>query len=103
MQHDPAMMAQARALRDRPGTVFVGAPNGHAPALPRASCLLVQALPGERPASGTEVAANLAAAVLPLLRPGDEVFVSWSPDASLVLPGDDIPTTEDLEEMLDDS
>jgi spermidine/putrescine transport system ATP-binding protein len=40
---------------------------------------------------------------LPLLRPGDEVFVSWSPDASLVLPGDDIPTTEDLEEMLDDS
>ncbi|WNG85466.1 ABC transporter ATP-binding protein [Mycobacterium sp. ITM-2016-00317] len=40
---------------------------------------------------------------LPLLRPGDEVYVSWAPDASLVLPGDDIPTTEDLEEMLDDS
>lgn len=67
---DPITLAQARALRDRPGTVFVGAPNGHAPALPRASCLLVQALPGERPASGTEVADNLAAAVLPLLRPG---------------------------------
>ncbi|MGE0221131.1 ABC transporter ATP-binding protein, partial [Mycolicibacterium sp.] len=40
---------------------------------------------------------------LPLLRPGDDVFVYWTPDASLVLPGDDIPTTEDLEEMLDDS
>lgn len=40
---------------------------------------------------------------LPLLRPGDEVHVSWSPDASLVLPGADIPTTEDLEEMLDDA
>jgi spermidine/putrescine transport system ATP-binding protein len=40
---------------------------------------------------------------LPLLRPGDDVFVAWAPDASLVLPGADIPTTEDLEEMLDDS
>ncbi|MGB2919840.1 MAG: ABC transporter ATP-binding protein [Mycobacterium sp.] len=40
---------------------------------------------------------------LPLLRPGDEVYVCWAPDASLVLPGADIPTTEDLEEMLDDS
>nr|WP_221218363.1 MULTISPECIES: ABC transporter ATP-binding protein [unclassified Mycolicibacterium] len=40
---------------------------------------------------------------LPLLRPGDDVFVAWSPDASLVLPAADIPTTEDLEEMLDDS
>jgi len=40
---------------------------------------------------------------LPLLRPGDEVFAAWSPDASLVLPAPDTPTTEDLEEMLDDS
>jgi spermidine/putrescine transport system ATP-binding protein len=40
---------------------------------------------------------------LPLLRPGDEVHVCWAPDASLVLPAADIPTTEDLEEMLDDS
>ena len=40
---------------------------------------------------------------LPLLRPGDEVYVCWAPDASLVLPAADIPTTEDLEEMLDDS
>jgi spermidine/putrescine transport system ATP-binding protein len=38
---------------------------------------------------------------LPLLRPGDAVYVCWSPDASLVLPAADIPTTEDLEEMLD--
>ncbi|MEV3904607.1 ABC transporter ATP-binding protein [Mycobacterium sp. NPDC050551] len=40
---------------------------------------------------------------LPLLRPGDEVFAYWAPEASLVLPAADIPTTEDLEEMLDDS
>ena len=40
---------------------------------------------------------------LPMLRPGHEVHVSWAPDASLVLPAADIPTTEDLEEMLDDS
>jgi spermidine/putrescine transport system ATP-binding protein len=40
---------------------------------------------------------------LPLLRPGDDVFVAWAPEASLVLPAADIPTTEDLEEMLDDS
>ncbi|KUI13757.1 ABC transporter ATP-binding protein [Mycobacterium lehmannii] len=40
---------------------------------------------------------------LPLLRPGDEVHVCWTPDASLVLPAADIPTAEDLEEMLDDS
>jgi spermidine/putrescine transport system ATP-binding protein len=40
---------------------------------------------------------------LPLLRPGDGVHVSWAPEASLVLPAADIPTTEDLEEMLDDS
>jgi len=39
---------------------------------------------------------------LPLLRPGDQVHVTWSPEASLVLPDADIPTTEDLEEMLDD-
>ncbi len=40
---------------------------------------------------------------LPLLRPGDRVHVGWSPDASLVLPDADIPTAEDLKEMLDDS
>ncbi len=40
---------------------------------------------------------------LPLLRPGDEVHVGWAAEASLVLPAADIPTTEDLEEMLDDS
>ncbi|HEX9832787.1 MAG TPA: ABC transporter ATP-binding protein [Mycobacterium sp.] len=40
---------------------------------------------------------------LPMLRPGDPVHVCWAPDASLVLPAADIPTAEDLEEMLDDS
>jgi spermidine/putrescine transport system ATP-binding protein len=38
---------------------------------------------------------------LPLLQPGDKVHVAWAPDASLVLPAADIPTTEDLEEMFD--
>ena len=40
---------------------------------------------------------------LPLLRPGEAVHVSWPPASSLVLPSADIPTTEDLEEMFDDS
>ncbi|MFI5508371.1 ABC transporter ATP-binding protein [Mycobacterium sp. NPDC051804] len=40
---------------------------------------------------------------LPMLRPGDAVHVCWAPEASLVLPAADIPTAEDLEEMLDDS
>lgn len=40
---------------------------------------------------------------LPMLRPGDDVYVSWSPDASLVLPAAGIPTTQDLEEILNDS
>jgi spermidine/putrescine transport system ATP-binding protein len=40
---------------------------------------------------------------LPMLRPGDDVYVSWSPDASLVLPAADIPTAGDLEDMLNDS
>ena len=40
---------------------------------------------------------------LPMLRPGDEVYVGWSPEASLVLPAADIPTAADLEEMLDDT
>ncbi|QEM46987.1 ABC transporter ATP-binding protein [Mycolicibacterium grossiae] len=39
---------------------------------------------------------------LPTLRPGDRVHAGWTPDASLVLPAADIPTTEDLEDMLDD-
>ncbi|BBY30389.1 ABC transporter ATP-binding protein [Mycolicibacterium sediminis] len=39
---------------------------------------------------------------LPTLHPGEAVHVGWDPEASLVLPAADIPTTEDLEEMLDD-
>lgn len=55
------------------------------------------------PDESTVVAHVGAEQDLPLLRPGDEVYVNWTPDASLVLPAADIPTTEDLEEMLDDS
>jgi spermidine/putrescine transport system ATP-binding protein len=40
---------------------------------------------------------------LPMLRPGDDVYAGWVPDASLVLPAADIPTAADLEEMLDDT
>lgn len=40
---------------------------------------------------------------LPMLRPGDGVYVSWAPDASLVLPAADIPTAQDLEEIPDNS
>jgi spermidine/putrescine transport system ATP-binding protein len=40
---------------------------------------------------------------LPMLRPGDQVHVGWAPESSLVLPAANIPTAEDLEEMLDDS
>ena len=51
-------------------------------------------------ADGSPVVAHVGAEQnLPLLRPGDDVFVSWSPDASLVLPAGDIPSTHDLEEM----
>jgi len=55
-------------------------------------------------ADGSPIVAHVGAEDdLPLLRPGDQVHVSWAPEASLVLPAADIPTTEDLEEMLDDS
>lgn len=40
---------------------------------------------------------------LPLLRPGDDVYAGWVPDASLVLPDADIPVAQDIEELLDDS
>ncbi len=40
---------------------------------------------------------------LPMLRPGDQVYVCWAPDAALVLPAADIPAVQDLEELLDDS
>jgi spermidine/putrescine transport system ATP-binding protein len=53
---------------------------------------------------GSKIVAHVGPeADLPLLRPGDDVHVAWSPDASLVLPAADIPSTEDLEEMLDAS
>jgi spermidine/putrescine transport system ATP-binding protein len=55
-------------------------------------------------ADGSPIVAHVGAEDdLPLLRPGDQVHLSWAPEASLVLPAADIPTTEDLEEMLDDS
>lgn len=55
-------------------------------------------------ADGSPIVAHVGAEQnLPLLRPGDDVFVSWSPDASLVLPAGDIPTAQHLEEMLDES
>ena len=55
-------------------------------------------------ADGSPIVAHVGSEQdLPLLRPGDAVFVSWAPDAALVLPAGDIPTVEDLAELLDDS
>jgi spermidine/putrescine transport system ATP-binding protein len=55
-------------------------------------------------ADGSAILAHVGAEQdLPMLRPGDQVYVGWAPEASLVLPAADIPTTEDLEDMLDDS
>jgi spermidine/putrescine transport system ATP-binding protein len=55
-------------------------------------------------ADGSAIVAHIGAEQdLPMLRPGDQVFVCWSPDASLVLPAADIPTAQDLEDMLDES
>jgi spermidine/putrescine transport system ATP-binding protein len=55
-------------------------------------------------ADGAPVVAHVGPEqALPMLRPGDEVYVWWTPAASLVLPAADIPTAQDLEEMLDDS
>jgi spermidine/putrescine transport system ATP-binding protein len=55
-------------------------------------------------ADGSPVVAHVGPEqTLPMLRPGDEVHVGWTPEASLVLPAADIPTAQDLEEMLDDS
>lgn len=39
---------------------------------------------------------------LPLLRPGDQVYACWSPEAALVLPAADIPTIRDSEQLLDE-
>jgi spermidine/putrescine transport system ATP-binding protein len=55
-------------------------------------------------ADGSSIVAQLGHEVeLPLLRPGDGVWAGWPPDASLVLPAAEIPTAEDLEELLDDT
>ena len=55
-------------------------------------------------ADGSAILAHVGAEQdLPLLRPGDEVFAGWSPDASLVLPAGDIPKRDNLDEALDES
>ena len=55
-------------------------------------------------ADGSAILAHVGAEQdLPLLRPGDEVFAGWSPDASLVLPAGDMPNSENLDEALDES
>ncbi len=54
-------------------------------------------------ADGSPIVAHVGSEQeLPMLRPGDEVYVGWSPDALLVLPAADIPTARDLEDLLDD-
>ena len=112
-------------LRARPGTTRIE-PGGHATLmvrpervrvsveLPGGDVVSVKAKVSDLTFQGPVVRLSLSAPdgspivahvgpeqQLPLLRPGDEVYVSWAPAASLVLPAADIPTTEDLEEMLD--
>ena len=54
-------------------------------------------------ADGSPVIAHVGSEQdLPLLRPGDDVWVSWSPDAALVLPNADIPTNGDVVENIDE-
>jgi spermidine/putrescine transport system ATP-binding protein len=55
-------------------------------------------------ADGSAILAHVGAEQdLPLLRPGDEVFAGWSPDASLVLPAGDIPNITAVDETLDET
>ncbi|SMO55861.1 four-carbon acid sugar kinase family protein [Paracoccus laeviglucosivorans] len=67
---DPITLDQVADLRSRPGIAHVAAPNGAAGQLPDAFRIILQALPGDVPTSGDVVAANLARAAAPLLRPG---------------------------------
>jgi spermidine/putrescine transport system ATP-binding protein len=112
-------------LRARPGTTRIE-PGGHATLMvrpervrvsidaPTGDIVSVRATVTDLTFQGPVVRLSLAAPdgspvvahvgpeqQLPLLRPGDEVYVCWATEASLVLPAADIPTTEDLEEMLD--
>lgn len=117
-------------LKARPGDTAIE-PGGHATLMVRPERVRVSALSQDAPTGdvaavratvtgltfqGAVVRLSLAAPDgstivahigpeqnLPLLRPGDQVHVCWAPDASLVLPAADIPTTADLEEMLDDA
>ena len=87
--------------------VSVGAPAGDLAAVPAKVADLTFQGPVLRlslaAADGSPIVAHVGPEQdLPLLRPGDDVYVGWSPDASLVLPDADIPTTQDLEEMLDE-
>ena len=87
--------------------VSVGAPAGDLAAVPAKVADLTFQGPVLRlslaAADGSPIVAHVGPEQdLPLLRPGDDVYVGWSPDASLVLPDADILTTQDLEEMLDE-
>ncbi len=51
-------------------------------------------------ADGSPVVAHIGPEQdLPMLRPGDDVYVGWAPDASLVLPAADIPNPHDLKPL----
>ncbi len=51
-------------------------------------------------ADGSPVVAHIGPEQdLPMLRPGDDVYVGWAPDASLVLPAADIANPHDLKPL----
>jgi len=86
--------------------VSVGMPTGEIAAVPATVADLTFQGPVLRlslaAADGSPIVAHVGPEQdLPMLRPGDDVYAGWAPEASLVLPAADIPTAEGLEEMLD--
>lgn len=67
---DPITLAQVEALRARPGTGFLGAPNGRTAGRAEGPCILLQALPGGADATGQAVAQALAETAHPTLTRG---------------------------------
>lgn len=85
--HDPITLAQVEPLKTLENVTWIGAPNGVAPALTlHAPVTVLQALPGEHPASGLEVAHNLAGSLPADLRDRiDVLFLTGGATAEAIL------------------
>ncbi|MFE3839104.1 four-carbon acid sugar kinase family protein [Pseudogemmobacter sonorensis] len=86
---DPITLAQVQALRAAGGVDWRGAPLGRLPGSargPLGALTLVQAMPGDQPASGEEVAAALTASLHPgLTMQADLLFLTGGATAEAVL------------------